>query len=270
METNFEQGTLLWYWFEEWLVVVGFVVALLLAVLVVAKSGWAKGDRQINAIMLVAVLAALPLTLMRLGIDIGMLSDSTAGFTSLAGVVGSLVVGLPYLVGVGSLTDEEWEERTLDRFRLAETVCDHFSLTMAKHVATAWTKVSAAERDLVVKEELSAAYQVIEKLSSTLQAVKTYPEPRSAEARRARRSFESALSRYISPAKLAERQLMDSQKLAEHVAYGVISERNATERMAKPRTRIFSKISLAQEDLARAKAYFRGKRVVTTTGAGVS
>ncbi len=78
-------------------------------------------------------------------------------------------------------------------------------------------------------------------------------------ARRARIDFEKALGRYISTAKLAEQLLMDSQKFAEHVAYGLISERTAEGQIAKLQTRISSKILSAREDMAKAEAYFRGK-----------
>ena len=43
MEIDFQKGTLLWYWFENWIVVGGFAVALVIALLVVARSGWGVG-----------------------------------------------------------------------------------------------------------------------------------------------------------------------------------------------------------------------------------
>ena len=46
METTFEQGTLLWYWFENWLVVAGFVVALLLGTMVAPKTVGARATAR--------------------------------------------------------------------------------------------------------------------------------------------------------------------------------------------------------------------------------
>ena len=43
MDMNYENGTLLWYWFESWVVVGGFVVAVVVALLVAGRSGWGIG-----------------------------------------------------------------------------------------------------------------------------------------------------------------------------------------------------------------------------------
>ena len=217
-----------------------------------------------TAIMMLAMLAALPLALMRLGIDIGMLNDSTAGFTSSARVVASLIVGLPYLLGVGAITDEQWEERTLDRFRSAQTVCDHFNFTMAEYPSRVLMKVSATERDRVVKDNLSVTYQALERLSSTLRASRTSPAPKSSRARSVRRSYENALKGYLSAAMLANIQLTDSLKSAEHVGLGVMSEQHATARIAKQQARILSRVMLAREGMATTEAYFRGQAVATS------
>ena len=95
---DYEEGTLLWYWYANWIVVAGFAMALVLAVLVVAKSGWGTGELFLKIAMVVAVLAVLPLTLVRVGMNPTFEDDTTVGYLSLAGVVGSLVVGLSYLI----------------------------------------------------------------------------------------------------------------------------------------------------------------------------
>ena len=99
MEVNYADGTLLWYWFEWWLVVPGFVATLLLAVLVTSRSGWGSGALLLKTLMIAGVSAALPLTLVRLGMNISVSDEDTIGYLSLAAVIGSVVVGIAYLTG---------------------------------------------------------------------------------------------------------------------------------------------------------------------------
>jgi len=61
---NYDEGTLLWYWFENWIVVGGFAVALVLTVVVAARSSWAPRGLLVKTLMAVAALAMLPLTLL--------------------------------------------------------------------------------------------------------------------------------------------------------------------------------------------------------------
>ena len=94
MELTYEQGTLLWYWFEYWLVAFGLVSTVLLTILVVVRSDWDVRNLLPIVLMVVMVLAVLPLALIRLGAEITVVSDYTVGYLSLFGVVGSMIVGI--------------------------------------------------------------------------------------------------------------------------------------------------------------------------------
>ena len=98
MEVNYADGTLLWYWFEWWLVVPGFAASLLLAVLVTSRSGGGSGAWLLKTLMIAGVFAALPLTLVRLGMNISVSDEDTIGYLSLAAVIGSVAVGIAYLI----------------------------------------------------------------------------------------------------------------------------------------------------------------------------
>ena len=127
MELTYEQGTLLWYWFEYWLVAFGLVSTVLLTILVVVRSDWDVRNLLPIVLMVVMVLAVLPLALIRLGAEITVVSDYTVGYLSLFGVVGSMIVGIPRLMGMGSVTDKEWKGRTSEAFETADTICDYVS-----------------------------------------------------------------------------------------------------------------------------------------------
>ncbi|MEE8443311.1 MAG: FHA domain-containing protein [Dehalococcoidia bacterium] len=84
-------------WYDSWLVIVGCVVALVLTVLVSARSSWQTEGLLLKTVMVLAVVVTLPLTMIRLEINP---QDPTVvvGYLSIAGVIVSLVVGLPYLL----------------------------------------------------------------------------------------------------------------------------------------------------------------------------
>ena len=96
---NYTEGTALYYWFENWLVVIGFAVSLALALWIASVTGWRIGGLLMKTLMAAAVLAALPLTLLRVGMDISVSDDLTVGYLSMGGVLGSLVLGPLYFLG---------------------------------------------------------------------------------------------------------------------------------------------------------------------------
>ncbi len=109
MDISYGEGTLLWYWFENWIVVGGFAAALVTGVAGAARSGRGIGGLLRKTLIVLAILAALPLTLHRTGLDITLsnilqLADNhilnavTVGYLSLAGMAGALALGGPYLV----------------------------------------------------------------------------------------------------------------------------------------------------------------------------
>lgn len=96
MELNYTDGSLLSYWYDTWIVAVGFSVALVLAVLVVARANWKTDGLLLKLAVVVAAVAAWPLTGMRIGI--GFSGDKEVlGYLSLVGVIAAIVVGVPYL-----------------------------------------------------------------------------------------------------------------------------------------------------------------------------
>ena len=107
---NYDEGTLLWYWFENWIVVRGFAVTLPVTVMVAVRSSWGIRGLLAKTIMAVAALAVLPLTLIRLELSDAVPEDLVTeelmvGYLSLAGAVDSLVIGIPYLIAVRRLAD---------------------------------------------------------------------------------------------------------------------------------------------------------------------
>jgi hypothetical protein len=86
MEIDHEKGTLLWYWYEDWIVVGGFAAALVIAAWVTIRNGWSAGGLLMKTLMAAAaVLAALPLTLVRLAVDIDVFGRLGTGLSQPGG-----------------------------------------------------------------------------------------------------------------------------------------------------------------------------------------
>ena len=170
MDASYEQGTLLWYWFEYWFVAFGMFTTLLLAVLVAVRSTREPRDLLPSFFMVAAVLAALPLTFIRLGVDIASANHLTVGYMSLAGVLGSIVVGIPQLIGIGCVSDKKWKDRTSEEFKMTETICDYFDGMIS-------------EVSLATEECSRATLLAAEKLPPILHLITTYPDPRTRGSR---------------------------------------------------------------------------------------
>ena len=239
MEIDYAEGTLLWYWYEDWIVIGGFAVALVMAVWVTGRNSWSVGGLLMKTLMAAAVLAAVPLTLVRLGVDIDVSDDSTLGYLSLAGAVGSLAMGLPYLVASRRLKDEAWVERVAPAYRTASGVCQHYSSKMTE--------------ETLAEEQMTAISLVVQDLPPLLKAIRANPEPRSSEARRARRRVERALRTYISSAKLATSLFAELPQRYPAPAIWESTSRNARSSIV---ARVSTEISMARQDMAEAEAYF--------------
>ena len=150
--------------------------------------------------MVVATLAIVPLTLVRLGIYL-VVDDLTVGLFSLAGFAGSLAVGLPYLTASRFLLlgISEWHERMADRVMAATTVCDHFTHILAKtHLDDPMVPESVAE------DARASIRLVIETLPAILRAFGANVDPKSVAGRKTSKNFQKALHMYYLSAKLAE------------------------------------------------------------------
>ena len=239
MEIDYEKGTLLWYWYEDWIVVGGFAVALVIAVWVTGRSGWGAGGLLMKGLMIAAVLAVLPLTLVRIGVDIDMSDDSTLGYLSLAGAIGSLVIGLPYLVISWPLKDEAWVRRIMPAYRTAAGVCAHYHSKMTV--------------DNLAEEQMTAISLVAQELPPALKAIQANSWPRSSEARRVRRGIERALREYISSAKLAMSLFAELPRRHPNTAVWESTSRPARSAIV---ARISLETSAARQHMADATAYF--------------
>ncbi len=95
MDLEFGDG-LLQSWYDWWLCLVGFVAALLLTVTVVSRGNWQTSGLLLKTALVAAALAATPLALARIGLNIAGNPDAL-GYLSLVGLIGALAAGLPYL-----------------------------------------------------------------------------------------------------------------------------------------------------------------------------
>lgn len=243
MELDYAQGTLLWYWFEYWLVAFGLVSTVLLTILVVARSDWDTRNLLPIVLMFVAVLAILPLALMRLGVEITVVSDYTVGYISLFGVVGSIIGGIPRLMGIGSVTDNEWKDRTSEALGMAVTICDYVSSVLD-------------EDSFGMEDRKQATLLAMEKLPPVLHLIKNYPDPKSPEALRARRDLQRALEKFIATSRLARQLFIDWDKAVENIRLRLTSEQAGLEGIAKRRAQVAAGFSTAVEDMAKARSYF--------------
>ncbi len=236
MEIDYEKGTLLWYWYEDWIVVGGFAVALVMAVWVMGRSSWSVGGLLMKALMAAAVLAALPLTLVRLEVAIDV---SALGYLSLAGAASSLAMELTYLVAFRRLRDEAWVKRVAPAYRTAPGVCQHY--------------VSKMTVETLAEEQMTAISLVVRDLPPLLKEIRANPEPRSSEARRARRRVERALRTHISSSKQATSLF---EKLPQRYLAPATWESTSRNARGTIVARVSSGISKARQDMAEAEAYF--------------
>ena len=111
MDTGYAEGSFLAFWYGSWIVLVGFVVALVLALMVAVRLEWKSGAVMPNSVlmlvMVLAVLAGLPLTMIRLSIDLAVTNYDPVGYISILGTAVALVVGVTFMVGQGPLCGDD-------------------------------------------------------------------------------------------------------------------------------------------------------------------
>ncbi|MBI4200479.1 MAG: hypothetical protein HY535_08435 [Chloroflexi bacterium] len=253
MESTYEPGTLLWYWFESRLVLAGCFLALVLLVFVGFRTSWDTRSRELQ-FMVVAVLAALPLSLKRLGLEVVVVNDLTAGYLSWAGVAGSLLLALPYLFGMGYIRDKEWMARVLYRIEVAQTVWDHFNQTMAQ------SNLKALMEDAVREQKKATCRLVLERLPTALWALRANPEPKSAAGRKAKRELEKGLLLSMNAAKLGDRFMEDAKRLVDHVRAYLVPARVAEAKVARYQARLSARLALASRSMAAAESYLASQR----------
>ena len=196
MDLSFENGTLLWYWYEYNVVIGGFLAAVLVAVFCTFRRPWNKVGLLFKLLLLAAAVSALPLTLDRLGVDVLALEQSTAGVLSLFGVGFALVLGLPYFYLSGRLSDPELAGFLSPHFRTTEMAGRYFQGKLDPHIS--WG------------EQSTAIALLLSELQPIAEAVKA-ARPRSIAGRLARRSFSKGLKKYLAVARSCERLFRESQ-----------------------------------------------------------
>ena len=95
---DYVDGTFLAFWYNTWLVLLGFIVAVVLAVLVVTARQWSGLNLVLTVLVILGVLGALTLALIRIGLDINVDDYETVGGISVAGTALALVASAVFLV----------------------------------------------------------------------------------------------------------------------------------------------------------------------------
>ncbi|MFC1935847.1 FHA domain-containing protein [Chloroflexota bacterium] len=106
-------NSLLTFWYDSWLVILGFAAALVVAVLVAFRTSWrTTGDLLLKSILGVALLVALPVIIRKLTPGAAVTADTLTtvyGWLSIVGVAAALAVGVSYLV-VTAVRAGRWAE----------------------------------------------------------------------------------------------------------------------------------------------------------------
>ena len=92
-------NTLLQTWYDGWIVVLGFVVSIVLAVLVVSRANWQTNGLLIKTAMVVSALVVMPLALAKIGLEVGIDEDNpdAIGYITLLAFIASVAIGASYL-----------------------------------------------------------------------------------------------------------------------------------------------------------------------------
>jgi pSer/pThr/pTyr-binding forkhead associated (FHA) protein len=103
-------GSFIKVWYDWWIPVVGFGLALTLAIVVMGRSSVGRVGLVAKSIAVMAVLAALPLAIERLGLNLLLTDYNTVAYMNVIGSITAVVCGFPYLVGKGK---EERRRRSM-------------------------------------------------------------------------------------------------------------------------------------------------------------
>lgn len=92
-------NTVLPTWYDGWIVVLGFVVSIVLAVLVVSRANWQTNGLLIKTAMVVSALVVMPLALAKIGLEVGIDEDNpdAIGYITLLAFIASVAIGASYL-----------------------------------------------------------------------------------------------------------------------------------------------------------------------------
>ena len=80
-------------WYDLWLVVVGFGASVVLTLAIIARTEWRGNGLVVAIVMVLAVLAGLPLIMMRFGVPPAISDPYPVGYLSIGGVIVAIVLG---------------------------------------------------------------------------------------------------------------------------------------------------------------------------------
>ena len=98
-------GSFIKGWYDWWMPVVGFGLAMTVAIVVMGRSGAHRIGLVAKSIAVMAALATLPLAIERLGMNLALTNYNTVAYMNVIGSVTAVVFGLPFLIA------KEKEER---------------------------------------------------------------------------------------------------------------------------------------------------------------
>ncbi len=84
-------------WYDTWLSMLGFVVALAVAFMVVVREDWRGPGPAIVAVLVLLVIAALPLVFLRMGMALMIEDTAPVGYISLIGTPLAIALGIARL-----------------------------------------------------------------------------------------------------------------------------------------------------------------------------
>ncbi|MCH8199607.1 MAG: hypothetical protein IIA54_06020, partial [Chloroflexi bacterium] len=91
MEAAFDEGTVLWYWYDAWIAVPVALVVLVAVARMVLSTTWANPSDFVLAVVALAGAAAVGVVALdRVGIRMAIGNPDTFGYISIAGALAAL------------------------------------------------------------------------------------------------------------------------------------------------------------------------------------
>jgi pSer/pThr/pTyr-binding forkhead associated (FHA) protein len=98
MNLDLVAGTPLWDWYYSGASFAGFIVTVLINAMVLGLSNWRAGGIFFKTVLFGAAVAAMPLGLASIGLNMAISNPELVSIASVAGVSVSVVLGVPYLL----------------------------------------------------------------------------------------------------------------------------------------------------------------------------
>ena len=98
MNLDLVAGTPLWDWYYSGASFVGFMITVVSGAMVVGLGSWRAGGIFFKTLICGASVAAMPLGLASMGLNMAISDPELVSIVSIVGVGGSVVLGVPYLI----------------------------------------------------------------------------------------------------------------------------------------------------------------------------